>query len=79
MKEIYEQAFHVFADLGPASEDEELAIDHIIHIAHHWGKVSKRIGSENNGALPFGAMNCPFMGPYDATVWERIGEFLARP
>jgi hypothetical protein len=33
MKEIYENAAYVFADLGPASEDEELAVDHILEIA----------------------------------------------
>jgi len=79
MKEIYEQAFHVFADLGPASKDEELTIDHIILIARLLYDDGKRIRSENDGVLILDALVCPFMDPYNAAVWKSIGDFLSRP
>lgn len=79
MKEIYEQATHVFADLGPASEDEELAADHTVLFARVWSEEIRRVEAENSGILIIDKIICPFMDPYDEAVWKRIGEFLKRP
>jgi hypothetical protein len=77
MKEIYEQALCVFAELGPASEDEELAIDDIILIARLCSEEIARIRSANNGVVIADEIVCPFMDPYDAMVWKRIDCLLS--
>lgn len=76
MGEIYGQAYQVFADLGSASADQELVIDHIIFIARHLNEEAFRIRAENSGTFMVDKFICPFSEPYDPVVWARIGRFL---
>jgi hypothetical protein len=85
MKEIYENAAYVFADLGPASADEELAIDHILEIAQVVLAFLKKdmdgvgLARQRPASELMDTIGCPLIEPYEEKVWSRIRGFFYRP
>jgi hypothetical protein len=61
IKEIYEQANHAFTELGPAFEEEVLAIDHDLLIA--------RCSSENLGEFD---LEFPYSIRFFALLWTHM-------
>ena len=82
MREIYQNAIRVCADLGPASEDEEIVFKKIEHLSNSIVAESKRIdfeGIEPNKKAENIRLSSIFMEPYDTQFWEGLGKFLDRP
>jgi hypothetical protein len=78
MREIYENAAVVHAELGPASEDEESVIPQMQHLNLCVRAEQRRVKSENNGVMIYDQMNLPFIESYEPKVWENIGKFFGR-
>jgi hypothetical protein len=77
MREIYENAAVVHAELGPASEDKESVIPQMQQLNLCVRAEQRRVKSENNGVMIYDQMNLPFIAPYEPNVWENMGNSSA--
>jgi hypothetical protein len=78
MKQIYENASDIHAELGPATEVEERVCDQIMQISKAVDEEMSRL-CEFRGIPLFEKMRVPFVDTYESEVWQNIGRFLARP
>ena len=81
MAEIYENASAVYADLGPASEDEQSAFGKMEYLSRFMRTDLQRIESEEVNISTFlESIRLPpeFVEPYDAQMWEGLASFFRR-
>lgn len=71
MRQIYENALCVHAELGPATKDEELAVEPIRHISKALTERARQ-SSSSTGASYLDTIMLPYVGPYDADAWAGI-------
>ncbi len=82
MRDIYKNASSVYAELGPASEDEQIVSGKMEYLSTFiWAEI-QRIKSEEGGtrAKPESIRLPPeFVRPYNAQIWEGLGRIFSRP
>ena len=82
MREIYQSAMRVYADLGPASDDEEVIFKKIEHVSNSIVVEADRTDFEGlkfNEKAKNIRLSSVSMEPYDTRFWEGLGSFLGRP
>ena len=82
MAEICKNASLVFAELGPASEDEQAALKKMEYLSMFMSTEKHRIESEEgNTRVTLENIRLPpeFVEPYDAQMLEGLGSFFSRP
>ena len=82
MAQIYENASAVYADLGPASENEQFVFGKMEYLSTFISAETQRIVLEKgNTNATVESMRLPpeFVEPYDALMWEGLGSFFSRP
>lgn len=81
MAEIYENASAVYADLGPASEDEQSAFRKMEYLSTFFSAEMRRVDlEEGNTRTTLESIRLPpeFVEPYDAQMWEGLASFFRR-
>ena len=91
MGEIYRSASSVYAELGPASEDEQAVLRKMEYLSMYvWAEIQRiRMEEGITRATPESirlhkipeSIQLPveFVEPYDAKMWEGLGSFFGRP
>ena len=81
MAEIYKNAFAVYAELGPASEDEQAALKKMEYLTMFIVTEKHRIESEEGktrATIEDIRLPPELVEPYDAQMWEGLGSFFRR-
>lgn len=82
MAEIYKNASTVYAELGPASEDEQSIFGKIEYLSHLTFAEMQRIESEAGKIrATVGDIRLPpeFVELYNPQMWECLDSFYTRP
>ena len=82
MGEIYKNASSVYAELGPASEDEQAVLKKMKYLSMFVLAEIQRVKTEEvkTRARPESIQLPPEFGePYKAQMWEGLGSFFGRP
>ncbi len=82
MGEIYKNASSVYAELGPASEDEQAVFRKMEYLSMFvWAEMQRIKSGEGNTRATPESIRLPveFVEPYDAKMWEGLGSFSGRP
>ena len=83
MGEIYKNASSVYAELGPASEDEQAVVRKIeylyMFVAAEMQRIQSEEGKITRAILESIRLPPEFVEPYDAQMWEDLQSFFRRP
>ena len=82
MRDIYQNALRVYADLGPASEDEEVEFKKMETLSKSIVADSKRIdleGIQSSETAENVRLSSILVEPYDIQFWRKLGDFFGRP
>ena len=81
MREIYKNASLVYAELGPASEDEQAVLKKMEYLSMFVWDEMQRIKTEGKTRVTPESIQLPpeFGEPYNAQMWEGLGSFFGRP
>ena len=82
MREIYKNASSVYAELGPASEDEQAVFKKMEYLSmFFWTEMQRMTAEEGKTRVtPESIQLPPDSGePYNAQMWEGLGRFFGRP
>ncbi|KAK0508970.1 hypothetical protein JMJ35_008341 [Cladonia borealis] len=83
MGEIYKNASSVYAELGPATEDEQAVVRKIeylsISVAAEMQRIQSEEGKTTRAILESIRLPPEFVEPYDNQMWEDLQSFFRRP
>ena len=80
MRVIYENSSLVHVELGPASKDEELAVQKMRNLSQFMAAELRRVRNANQGSSVKDQINLPteLVEPYDFKTWNEIGKFFGK-
>ena len=82
MREIYKNASLMYAELGPASEDEQAVFKKMEYLSMFvWDEMQRIKTEEGKTRVTPESIQLPpeFGEPYNAQMWEGLGSFFGRP
>ena len=82
MGEIYKDASSVYAELGPATEDEQAVVSKMHYLSMSvWAEVMRIESGEGRTRATLESIRLPadFVEPYDTQMWEGLVSFFRRP